>query len=302
MNYWLMQTGAIHVGEMHSPLKGMSIEHLVQRNDDIRLNDRAYLFMYNVGVFGWGSVDEIKANPEQIQGNVMQTVTITTSEIGAHMAPIDELHSLPEFADILSRFNGNFVSMTPQMVNSLHGLIRKNYRRCPPDVSEIEDKRDRITENFRILWDIAYVEGDLRDALSNPSEVPVAVIYADMDSFKPINDTYGHDAGDEVMKGYLKSVQAAVAPWGNSYRGRGDETVSIIVGYGQDQVSGIANDICHRVRSLQIEYKGKLLPKVTASVGLATSPPAARSRELLTLADGAQMEAKRQGKDRVVEH
>jgi diguanylate cyclase (GGDEF)-like protein len=122
-----------------------------------------------------------------------------------------------------------------------------------------------------------------------------------MDDFRPINNNFGHEAGDEVMKGYLLAVRDAVGDLGTAYRGTGDETVSIILGQGHQRAFEIASDICARVRSMKIEYKGKNLPGVTASVGVATSPPAPRSREVHTMADDAQGRAKKMGKDRVVE-
>lgn len=122
-----------------------------------------------------------------------------------------------------------------------------------------------------------------------------------MDDFKKINEDFGHDAGDEVMRAYLVAARDALEMLGSAYRGRGDETVSIIVGQGQLRAREIAEDMCERVRSISIEYNGQLLPKVTASIGVTTSPPNPRSRDLNTIADGAARKAKDIGKNRVEE-
>ncbi|MGH9752951.1 MAG: diguanylate cyclase [Blastocatellia bacterium] len=119
--------------------------------------------------------------------------------------------------------------------------------------------------------------------------------------FGPINKNFGHDAGDEVMKAYLIAVRDAVGLLGDAYRVGGDETATIIVGQGRQRAREIANDIWTRVRSLKIEYKGQILPGVTASVGVATSPPAPRSRDVHTMAEAFQRKAKELGKDRVVD-
>jgi diguanylate cyclase (GGDEF)-like protein len=170
-------------------------------------------------------------------------------------------------------------------------------------IEELRDllKRDRILDDFGVLLSIRYFDRDLQDALGRAPDISVSVIYADMDNFGPINKRFSLEAGDEVMKAYLQAVHDAVGDLGTAYRGVGDEAVSIIIGQGHQRALEVANEICARVRSLKIEYKGQLLPGVTASVGVATSPPRPRSREVATLAEAAQRMAKETGKDRVVE-
>jgi diguanylate cyclase (GGDEF)-like protein len=169
-------------------------------------------------------------------------------------------------------------------------------------IEELRDllKRDRILDDFGVLLSMRYFDRDLQDALGRSPDLSVSVIHADMDNFGPINKNFGHDAGDEVMKAYLLAVRDAVGLFGDAYRVGGDETASIIVGQGRQRAHEIANEICAQVRSLRVEYKGRILPDVTASVGVATSPPAPRSRDVYTIAEAAQREAKA-GKDRVVE-
>jgi diguanylate cyclase (GGDEF)-like protein len=170
-------------------------------------------------------------------------------------------------------------------------------------IEELRDllKRDRILDDFGVLLSIRYLHLDLQDALNRPPDISVSVIRADMDNFGPINKKFGHEAGDEVMKNYLLAVRDAVGLLGTSYRGVGDETASIIVGQGHQRACEIANEICARVRALKIEHKGQILPGVTASVGVATSPPSPRSRDVHTMAEAFQRKAKDMGKDRVVE-
>jgi diguanylate cyclase (GGDEF)-like protein len=170
-------------------------------------------------------------------------------------------------------------------------------------IEELRDilKRDRILDDFGVLLSMRYFDRDLQDALGRAPDISVSVIRADMDDFGQINKQISHEAGDEVMKAYLQSVHDAVGDLGAAYRGVGDETVAIIVGQGRQRALEVANGIRDRVRLLKLEYKGKPLPGVTASVGVATSPPAPRSREVHTLAEVAQRKAKEMGKDRVIE-
>jgi diguanylate cyclase (GGDEF)-like protein len=169
-------------------------------------------------------------------------------------------------------------------------------------IEELRDllKRDRILDELGVLLSGRYFDRDLQDALGRSTELSVSVIYADMDDYGQFNKDFGHDAGNEVMKAYLLAVRDAVGLLGDAYRVGGDETASIIVGQGRRRAREIADEIWAQVRSLKVEYKERTLPGVTASVGVATSPPAPRSRDVYTIAEAAQREAK-VGKDRVVE-
>lgn len=161
-------------------------------------------------------------------------------------------------------------------------------------------RRDRILEPFGVLLDLRYFRRDLEDALKRSADTPISVLYADMDNFKRINDQHGHEAGDVVMKAYLESVRDGLEPFGSGFRGRGDETVALIIGQGHARAVEIAEGIRKRVEAMQCEHKGIELPPVTTSIGVATTPPVSRTPEIEALADQRQSKAKQDGKNRVV--
>lgn len=161
-------------------------------------------------------------------------------------------------------------------------------------------KRDRILEPFGVMLDIRYFPKELEEALQRPANVSVSVLRIDMDNFKGINDNFGHAAGDVVMKAYLEAARNCVQAVGSSFRGRGDEVVAIIVGQDHSRVLGIAEAIRQAVESLQCKFNDIVLPKVTASIGVATTPPDLRAMDLETLADQRQRRAKIEGKNRIV--
>jgi diguanylate cyclase (GGDEF)-like protein len=169
-------------------------------------------------------------------------------------------------------------------------------------IEELRDllRRDRILEPFGVLLDIRYFLPDLQEALLRSPDVPVSVIYADMDNFKPVNDQAGHDGGDVVMKAYLEVVRDSLSQFGTAYRGRGDETASLILGLGHQRAVEIAETIHKAVAALECQHNGKPLPKVTASIGVASTPPGPRTADISTLADSRSHKAKDLGKNRVV--
>jgi diguanylate cyclase (GGDEF)-like protein len=169
-------------------------------------------------------------------------------------------------------------------------------------ISELQDLllRDRILEPFAILISMQFFRRDLEESLRRGADVPVSVIYADMDKFKPINDKFGMDAGDVVMRGYLTAVRDVLGVFGHGYRGVGDEVVGLVVGQGHERATEFADQILERIRGMKLEHNGKPLPPVTASIGVATTPPESRGLDLQTIAEGRKRQAKSAGKNRVI--
>lgn len=161
-------------------------------------------------------------------------------------------------------------------------------------------RRDRILEFFGILLDLRYFRPDLMSALQGSTDTPVTVLYADMDNFGQINKKFGQAAGDVVMKAYLEAVRDELGEFGNGYRSLGDETVSLIVGQEHDRSVELAEAIRSRVKAMQCNYKGKDLPRVSASIGVATTPPEGRTADVIDIAEERKRKAKEAGKNCVV--
>jgi diguanylate cyclase (GGDEF)-like protein len=122
----------------------------------------------------------------------------------------------------------------------------------------------------------------------------------DLDHFKRFNDTYGHDAGDAVLREtaafLLKSVRAEdfVCRFG------GEEFVVILPTADMDRSRVRAEKLRSGMRELAILYQGKSLGMVTISVGVAAfSEHGVSPKEVMAAADAALYQAKRGGRDRV---
>jgi diguanylate cyclase (GGDEF)-like protein len=160
--------------------------------------------------------------------------------------------------------------------------------------------RDRIMEPFGVLLSMQYFRHDLEQAVKLNTDTAVSVLYADMDHFKQVNTKFGQDAGDVVMKAYFEVVRDQVGIFGKGYRGLGDEVVVLIRGQGHSKAIDFAERIRNGVKVLKCEYRGQALPRVTASIGVATAPPEERAAGLATIAEERKRNAKNQGRDAVV--
>lgn len=162
-------------------------------------------------------------------------------------------------------------------------------------------RRDRILDPLGILLSIQYFLNDLRDALSLQPDMTISVMHVDMDNFKRINSIMGYKAGDVVMKAYLEAVRDGAGMLGTAYRGVGDEVAVIVPGQSHQRVVELAEQIRQNIGALDCELDGTELPRVTASIGVATTPPEARTENVEILSQDRQRRAKKEGKDRVVE-
>lgn len=160
-------------------------------------------------------------------------------------------------------------------------------------------RRDRILEHFGILLDLRYVHHDLQLALQRSGDTAISVLYLDLDGFKRINDNFGHDAGDVVLKSYLEMVRHLLGSFGTGYRGRGDEVVAIVIGQGHKRAVEIAEQIRVGIETMRCKHAENDLPSVTASIGVATTPPETRTMDILSVAEGRNREVKTTGKNRV---
>lgn len=126
---------------------------------------------------------------------------------------------------------------------------------------------------------------------------PLALIYLDLDDFKKVNDAHGHATGDAVLRLVADAMRGAVRSADVVGRLGGDEFGVLMPETDATVAHGAASRLVAGIRTV---FRGT--PSVTASIGVvAVSGTEAGTDELLRKADQAMYEAKRGGKDRVVQ-
>ncbi len=131
-------------------------------------------------------------------------------------------------------------------------------------------------------------------------DFPMWVAIADLDHFKRINDSYGHDAGDIVIKRFSELVKSNTRQSNICGRLGGEEFLMVFTHIEKAQAQLALERIRKRFESEEFEFGGRKT-SVTASFGVAgfRGPQAAVFNALLTQADGALYEAKSKGRNRV---
>ena len=128
---------------------------------------------------------------------------------------------------------------------------------------------------------------------------PLALVLADLDDFKLINDQYGHQAGDEVLRRFSDVLRENVRDFDLPVRYGGEEFAVLLPETGLDGAEQLARRLQNALLRLRLPEIGGDRPPVTASFGVASFPAARSAEELLSAADGALYRAKAAGKNRV---
>jgi diguanylate cyclase (GGDEF)-like protein len=151
-------------------------------------------------------------------------------------------------------------------------------------------KTGREREPFGILLNARYWERDLRVALLAASKsTPVALCFLDMNGLKAINDSNGHEAGNEAIRTFLRVVAANVEGSGDAYRYGGDEVVVILPDTDADKAGKLMASILNQLG----EEKLKGIDKLTASCGVgATIDPEVNPKTFSEMVDKTQYRAK----------
>ncbi|MCI3924691.1 sensor domain-containing diguanylate cyclase [Paenibacillus sp. TRM 82003] len=141
-----------------------------------------------------------------------------------------------------------------------------------------------------------YIDERLRASLEAP-DGPIAVLFFDLDGFKQVNDTLGHESGDVLLQEVSRRLKSQLRPVDRLGRLGGDEFLAVIEGLDAEAIAEAAQRLIDAV-SLPYDLSGRTA-QVTLSIGISLYPKDGSTSEMLTKrADVAMYEAKALGKSR----
>jgi diguanylate cyclase (GGDEF)-like protein len=130
--------------------------------------------------------------------------------------------------------------------------------------------------------------------------LPIALLFIDLDHFKLINDTFGHQAGDACLRAIIEPIHLELRQSDVIGRYGGEEFVVILSGADAAAAHPIAQRILERVANVRVEGFGEQPIRLTCSIGVATSDTlGVWGEHLIASADIAVYAAKRSGRNRV---
>ena len=129
-------------------------------------------------------------------------------------------------------------------------------------------------------------------------DLPLVVLMLDLDHFKRINDTHGHQAGDAVLQGFVQTVKSVLRESDGLGRIGGEEFAVLLPNTTQEGGSALANRIIAEVHAHPVKAKGRRIA-YTVSIGAACLSAQASFGELLAECDTAMYRAKNAGRDQL---
>ncbi|MDQ4142464.1 MAG: diguanylate cyclase [Actinomycetota bacterium] len=163
----------------------------------------------------------------------------------------------------------------------------------------VQSLRDPLTNLFNRRYMEESLDREIRRA--ERSEHQLGVIMIDIDRFKEVNDTLGHDAGDAVLQSLAAFLQGHIRGGDIACRYGGEEFLLILPEAPLEATRERAENLRRATREVELTFEGKRLQPPTLSLGVAVFPNDGTTRQaLLRAADAALYRAKNSGRDRVV--
>lgn len=234
----------------------------------------------------------------------------TTGSIALSAYVFTRLHSAPEVhvAPQLGPFSTVQLSMLAMAATLLFGLffVMPVLRKRQIDQDLLTNRTAElevavVTDPLTGLYNRRYFEDALAEYLNEFNNIgaPLALLTLDLDHFKSVNDTHGHDVGDEVLKQLAKNLKNLTRDHDIVARTGGEEFCIVAPFPDPAQILPFAERVCKMVSSMKIEVDGKLIPQ-TVSIGVAsTADGLKKPKALVKLSDQRLYQAKANGRNQV---
>jgi diguanylate cyclase (GGDEF)-like protein len=186
----------------------------------------------------------------------------------------------------------NFLSLLAQVVGSLKAIDEFTGK------LEYYATRDPLTGlyNQRVFWELL----DYEVERAKRHGYRFALLVVDVDNFKVINDTYGHEFGDRVLKEVARVLRDVLRREDIVARYGGDEFTVVLPYSSSEQAFQIAGRIVESLGSITLKSSDNKTVRITVSVGIAVFPDHAQdSKHLFLIADNMMYRAKEEGKNRI---
>jgi diguanylate cyclase (GGDEF)-like protein/PAS domain S-box-containing protein len=158
--------------------------------------------------------------------------------------------------------------------------------------------RDPLTDLFNRRFLEESLDTELLRAKRN--QKPVSILLLDLDHFKILNDAFGHDAGDFVLRAVANAFRGFFRGGDICCRYGGEEFAIILPESSSQNAAVRANALRSEIKRLALHYKGQPLGSITMSGGVVTFPEhGSMSSALLSAADQCLYESKSNGRDRI---
>jgi diguanylate cyclase (GGDEF)-like protein len=164
-----------------------------------------------------------------------------------------------------------------------------------------ETERLSLTDGLTGVWNRRYFQMEFRRVLATATRFtrPFSLLMLDLDHFKEINDSHGHQRGDEVLVEFSQRVNEALREVDTFARYGGEEFICLLSETDSWGAQTTAEKVLRAIRSTPFGENGAAPVRLTVSIGIASYPEHGDTfGELVDAADRALYRAKQEGRDR----
>lgn len=162
-----------------------------------------------------------------------------------------------------------------------------------------EAERDGLTNLYNRRWVEERFKYEIENA--NKGNYPISVLMADLDHFKQVNDVFGHQTGDDVLRIFADTLRASIRAHDIAARYGGEEFIIVLPETAVEAAVKIAQRINREFTKAVNRELGIKGLRCTVSIGLSDYPTCAKGKDnLVFTADAALLKAKEAGRNRVV--
>lgn len=178
--------------------------------------------------------------------------------------------------------------------------LEKNNRSLSQQLAEAQ--RRALVDPLTSVWNHSGIVDVLHRRLEQAERQAdsLTMLFIDIDQFKQINDTQGHQAGNEVLQTVCRRIESALRPYDEVGRYGGDELVAVVMGRSEPMLQELAERVRCAVADEPIDTIAGPV-SVTISIGIASTAAdgIGTMEDLMLRADAALYQAKRLGRNRI---
>jgi diguanylate cyclase len=205
-----------------------------------------------------------------------------------------------KFSEIIKKHPAIFANILHELIAMTAHRIRETNRLVSEKTKWIEELRSQLLyDKLTGMYNRSYIKEELGSLLAGPGRA--SLLFIKPDNFKYINDTFGHNAGDEALVSLANTIKANLKDIDIAIRYRGDEFVAVLPDTGPDNAVALGEVIKQAISNIDIT---KIISDrefhFNTSIGISVYPEQAKDAEkLVDLAFKKMMEIRNNGGNRV---
>lgn len=257
-------------------------------------------------VNGWQLRQSMEAMLLELSQSMKDTRTDTNEfkqAMDARLADLDRVEKEGWSVEEVMKLVRNMVSETQEVRKStisFNGALASAEKEIERLKSALqESQQEALYDALTGLCNRRYFDSELESKMAMDC---VSLIIIDIDHFKKVNDTHGHQMGDLVLKAVAKKVQTCCRDAAQVFRFGGEEFAVLAPNMDAKRTIHLANQMRRAVEKINVKNRrtGESLDDITISLGVAQKQNDESQQSLLARADELLYEAKRLGRNRVM--